>query len=148
MAAGLTIHRSQLEAFRDRFGEVARQSLSPEDLGPEQRIDLELTLDEVTIDLERLCRHLEPCGQGNPGPVFGVRGVRFTNRSTVGNGHLKGTLDDGTTRVGVIGFQWADRVPWLGDELVDVAFRLECDEWNGVSYLQARLCALTPHSTT
>jgi single-stranded-DNA-specific exonuclease len=146
MAAGLTIRRSQLDAFRERFGEVARQRLSPEDLGPEQRIDLELRLDEVTMDLERLCRHLEPCGQGNPGPVFGVRGVRFTNRSTVGNGHLKGTLDDGTTRVGVIGFQWADRVPWLGDELVDAAFRLECDEWNGVNYLQARLCALTPHS--
>jgi hypothetical protein len=36
-------------------------------------------------------------------------------------------------------------VPWLGDGLVDAAFRLECDEWNGLSSLQARLCALTPH---
>ena len=145
MAAGLTIHRSRLDAFRERFGDVARQALGPDDLGPEQRVDLELRLDEVTSDLERLCRHLEPCGQGNPGPVFGIRGVRLLHRSTVGSGHLKATLDDGTNRVGMIGFQWADRVPWLGDEPVDVAFRIECNDWNGITSLQARLCALTPH---
>ncbi|HKP50907.1 MAG TPA: single-stranded-DNA-specific exonuclease RecJ, partial [Gemmatimonadales bacterium] len=147
MAAGLTIRREQLDAFRERFGDVARQSLGPDDLGPEQRVDLEVSLREVTRDLERLCRYLEPCGQGNPGPVFGVRRVRFTSRSVVGNGHLKGALDDGSTRLWAIGFQWADRVPWLGDEPVDVAFRIECDDWNGMSGLQARLCALTPHSS-
>ena len=146
MAAGLTIHRSRLEEFRERFGDVARQVLSPEDLGPEQRVDLELHLHEVTPDLERLCRYLEPCGQGNPSPVFGVRGVQFTNRSIVGSGHLKGMLDDGTSKVSVIGFQWADRATWLGDEPVDAAFRIECNEWNGTSTLQARLCALSPHS--
>jgi len=146
MAAGLTIHRSRLDAFRERFGDVARQALTPADLGPEQRVDLEIGLHEVTSALERLCRHLEPCGQGNPGPVFGVRGVHFTNRGTVGNGHLKGTLDDGSSRLSVIGFQWADRVPWLGDEPVDAAFRIECNEWNGISTLQARLCALSPHA--
>jgi single-stranded DNA-specific DHH superfamily exonuclease len=110
-------------------------------------VDLEVGLHEVTRDLERLCRYLEPCGQGNSSPVFGVRGVRWTNRSVVGSGHLKGTLDDGHCRVSVIGFQWADRVPWLGDDLVDAAFRIECNEWNGTSTLQARLCALSPHSS-
>jgi single-stranded-DNA-specific exonuclease len=148
MAAGLTIRRGHLDEFRERFGDVARQSLGPDDLGPEQRVDLEISLSEVTRDLERLCRYLEPCGQGNPSPVFGVRGVRFSSRSIVGNGHLKGALDDGSRRVWAIGFQWADRVPWLGDGLVDAAFRLECDEWNGLSSLQARLCALTPHNAS
>jgi single-stranded-DNA-specific exonuclease len=146
MAAGLTIHRTQLDEFRERFGDVARQRLGPEDLGPEQRVDLEIGLHEVTHELERLCRYLEPCGQGNASPVFGVRGVRFTNRGIVGNGHLKGVLDDGRTRVPVIGFQWSDRVAWLGDDLVDAAFRIECNEWNGMTTLQARLCALSPHS--
>jgi single-stranded-DNA-specific exonuclease len=146
MAAGLTIHRSRVEEFRERFGDVARRILAPEDLGPEQRVDLEIGLHEITPELERLCRYLEPCGQGNPSPVFGVKGVRFTNRSIVGSGHLKGLLEDGDSRLSVIGFQWADRVPWLGDELVDAAFRIECNEWNGTSTLQARLCALSPHA--
>jgi single-stranded-DNA-specific exonuclease len=146
MAAGLTIRRDRLDEFRERFREIAREALGPDDLGPEQRVDLELGLHEASRDLERMCRHLEPCGAGNASPVFGVRGVRFTGRSRVGNGHLKGTLDDGATRLSAIGFQWADRVPWLGEGLVDAAFRLESNEWNGHSTLQARLCALAPHA--
>jgi single-stranded-DNA-specific exonuclease len=144
MAAGLTIRRQNLDAFRERFGGIARESLAPEDLGPEQRVDLEVGLHELTYELERLCRYLDPCGTGNASPVFGVRGVRFAGRSRVGQGHLKGTLDDGKYRLPVIGFQWADRVPWLSDGPVDAAFRLEINEWNGQLSLQARLCALGP----
>lgn len=146
MAAGLTIHRDRLDEFRARFAEVARSRLAPEDLGPEQRVDLEVRLDEISPELERLGRHLEPCGTGNPGPVLGVRGARFTQRARVGNGHLKGVLDDGTARLSAIGFHWADRVPWLNDAPVDVAFRVETNEWQGQVSLQARLCALAPSS--
>jgi Single-stranded DNA-specific exonuclease len=146
MAAGVTIRRDRLEAFRERFANVARSVLSPDDLGPEQRVDLVVSLAEVTRDLERLCRHLEPCGSGNPSPVFGVRGVRFAGWTVLRNGHLKGILDDGRSRVAAIGFQLADRVPWLGEGLVDAAFRIECNEWQGQTTLQARLCALTPAS--
>ncbi len=146
MAAGLTIRRENLDAFRERFGGLARETLAPEDLGPEQRVDLEVALHEVTSELERLMRHLEPCGTGNASPVFGVRGVRLAGRCRVGQGHLKGTLDDGRSRLPAIGFQWADRVPWLADGPVDAAFRIECNEWNGQITLQARLCALSPHA--
>ncbi len=146
MAAGLTIRRDRLVEFRERFAAITREVLRPDDLGPEQRVDLEIGLAEATRDLERLCRYLEPCGAGNASPVFGVRGVRFSGRARVGNGHLKGALDDGTTRLPAIGFQWADRAAWLGDGLVDAAFKLECHEWNGQTTLQARLCALSPHA--
>jgi single-stranded-DNA-specific exonuclease len=146
MAAGLTIRRENLDAFRERFGSLAREKLAPEDLGPEQRVDLEVGLHEVTSELERLMRHLEPCGTGNSSPVFGVRGVRLAGRCRVGQGHLKGMLDDGRSRLPAIGFQWADRVPWLTDGRVDAAFRIECNEWNGQTTLQARLCALSPHA--
>lgn len=148
MAAGLTLRRDRLDAFRERFGAVARAQLDPATLGPEQRVDLELPLAEMTDDLERLCRHLEPTGMGNPGPVFGVRRVTFANRQVVGQGHLKGQLRQGNHRVETIGFQWADRVPWLGDEPVDVAVRLERNEFGGRSALQARLVALTPAEGT
>ncbi len=144
MAAGLTLRRDRLDAFRERFGAVARARLDPATLGPEQRVDLELPLGEVTDDLERLCRHLEPTGMGNPGPVFGVRGVTFAGRQVVGSGHLKGLLRHGNHRVETIGFQWADRVPWLGDDPVDAAIRIERNEFGGRSVLQARLVALTP----
>ncbi|MGH7703068.1 MAG: single-stranded-DNA-specific exonuclease RecJ [Gemmatimonadales bacterium] len=155
MAAGVTLRRAQLEPFRRRFGEAARRRLRPEDLGPEQRVDLILPLHAITPDLERLCRHLEPCGMGNPSPVFGVRGARFAGARRVGGGHLKGTIETGGDRLAAIAFQWADRVPWLGGEpggepgpLVDAAFRLEENDWQGFTSLQARIVALSPASAS
>lgn len=144
MAAGLTIRRDRLEEFREQFAACAAEALGQEELGPEQRVDLVLDLTEASEDLERLCRYLEPCGMGNPTPVFGVRGVRFEQAQRVGNGHLKGLLSAEDIRLPVIGFSWADRVPWLGDDPVDAAFRLESNEWQGRVSLQARLQALSP----
>ena len=151
MAAGVTVRRDRLEAFRARFAEVARRSLSAADLAPEQRVDLVLPLSEMTFDLERLCRHLEPCGMGNPGPVFGARGIRLGGLRKVGSGHLKATLTEPGSRLDSIGFQWWDRVPWLTslppsrDGIpVDIAFRLEQNEYQGQVSLQARICTIAP----
>jgi single-stranded-DNA-specific exonuclease len=144
MAAGVTVRQDQLEAFRERFQQVARQRLHPEDLGPEQRVDLQVNLAELTEDLERLLRHLEPCGMGNPAPVLGIRGAEFHQPRVVGSGHLKGLLRHGGTSLDAIGFQLAERVPWLGQGPVDAAVRLERNEFMGRTSLQARLVALTP----
>ena len=62
----------------------------------------------------------------------------------VGQGHLKGLLCQGELSVETIGFQWADRVPWLCDDPVDAAIRLERNDYLGRNTLQARLVALTP----
>ncbi len=82
---------------------------------------------------------------GNPAPVFGVRGVGFTQRQVVGSNHLKGLLQQESGGLGAIGFQLADRVSWLADAPVDAAFRLEQNEFRGQSTLQARLLSLSPH---
>ncbi len=144
MAAGLSIKRDAVAAFRERFNAIALRRLAPGDLGPTQRVDLELTLDQVTDDLERWGRQLEPCGMGNPGPVFGVRNVRLANSRVVGNNHLKGTLSSGARALDTIAFGWADRFAEFGGDAVDAAFRLERNEWQGRSVLQARALALTP----
>jgi len=145
MAAGLTIRRERFEDFRVAFLEVAGQLLGPDDMAPSQRVDIELPLGLVNGELERLIRHLEPCGAGNPAPVFGVRGARAVGARRVGTNHLRFTLDDGSGVLPAIGFRWADDVPdsWLAAPL-DVAFKLERDEWHGRTTLQARVAALAP----
>jgi single-stranded-DNA-specific exonuclease len=146
MAAGLTVRRDRLEEFRTRFAAVCRRILDPTDLGPEQRVDLEIGLDDATEELERLCRHLEPCGMGNPGPVFLARNAELVNWSYVGANaeHLRGFLKDRGGGVSAIGFQFADRVAWLDRDPVDAAFRLDRHEYQGQASLQARLVALAP----
>jgi len=145
MAAGLTIRRDRFEAFRVAFLGVARELLRPDDLVPAQRVDLELPLGLVSEELEKLMRYLEPCGPGNPAPVFGVRGARAVAARRVGANHLRFLLDDGSGVLPAIGFQWADAVPdaWLAQPL-DVAFRLERDEWQGRANLQARIASIAP----
>ena len=145
MAAGLTLKRANLDAFRERFAEVGRKHLAPDDLGPRQRIDLELGLADATLELEKLCRHLEPTGLGNAGPVFGSRSVLWGGARVVGSGHLKGTLTAGGAKLDAIAFGWADRAPNLAAP-VDVAFRLEENTFNGRTTLQARVVAISPAS--
>lgn len=144
MAAGLTVAREQVAAFRERFAAVARSQVTQDDLGPTQRVDLELPLGEVTEELERWSRHLEPCGMGNAAPVLGTRRVRLQGARTVGNNHLKATLAADGRAIDAIGFGWADRAEGLDNGLVDVAFRLERNEFRGTSSLQARVVALSP----
>jgi len=145
MAAGLTIRRERYEAFRVALLAVARDLLAPDDLVPAQRVDLELPLSLVSDDLEKLIRYLEPCGPGNPAPVFGVRGARAVGARRVGSNHLRFLLDDASGVLPAIAFQWADAIPdhWLAERL-DVAFRLERDEWRGRTTLQARVAAIAP----
>jgi len=145
MAAGFTIRRDKFDDFRVAFLGVAGELLTPDDLAPSQRVDLELPLASVNEDLERLIRHLEPCGAGNPAPVFGVRNARAVGARRVGTNHLRFTLDDGSAVLPAIGFRWADAVPddWLTNPL-DVAFRLERDDWQGRVTIQARIASLAP----
>jgi single-stranded-DNA-specific exonuclease len=143
MAAGLTIQRDRLDEFRDRFVAEANRLLRPEDLVPEQRVDVVLRLEDATPELEALCQHLEPCGMGNPGPVFAVRGVRLHGAREVGAGHLKATLREAECALDAIGFGMLDRAP-SGVEPVDVAFKLERNTFRGRDALQARMVAIVP----
>jgi single-stranded-DNA-specific exonuclease len=145
MAAGLTVRRERLPDFRNAFNAVAREALDPEDLVPTQRIDLTVPLDRLDLRLERLLQALEPCGPGNPAPVFGAAGVTARDPRVVGTNHLRFVLDDGGARLPAIGFDWADRVPpeWAAGP-VDVAFRLDRDEWQGDATLQARVVHIRP----
>jgi single-stranded-DNA-specific exonuclease len=99
----------------------------------------------VSEELEKLIRYLEPCGPGNPAPVFGVRRARAVGARRVGTNHLRFTLDDASGVLPAIAFQWADAIPehWLTEPL-DVAFRLERDEWQGRATLQARVASIAP----
>jgi single-stranded-DNA-specific exonuclease len=138
-AAGITISRDRVSEFTQRFNEVARETLRPEDLVPELRADLEVELHDVTDGLEALFRHIEPCGIGNPAPVLVARGVRVAaSPKTVGKDGLRVLLHQNGTQITAIGWGMAARAAELGvGATIDVAFKLDRDDWNGD--LQLRL---------
>lgn len=143
-AAGITLDAARMPEFAARFNDVARARLTPDDLVPVLRVDLELPLEQVTPDLEALLRHLEPFGIGNPSPVLASHAVRLAAPPrVVGQGGLKLQLAVGGGTLEAIGWGMGDRASTLASGMqVDVAYRLERDRYRGESRLVARLADL------
>lgn len=141
MAAGVTVARDQVGAFATRFNEVVRSFLSADDLVPEIRVDLQVSIDRMDEKIESLFRHFEPFGIGNPSPVLLARNVTIARPPRlIGQDGLKLTLDTGTGSLDAIGWGFGPRAPeFQPGSKVDIAFRLERDEYRGESYLQARI---------
>lgn len=145
-AAGLTMNAENLPAFREQFDEVAHDRLTQDDLVPKVRIDLELSLDSVGSEMEGLVRHFEPFGIGNPAPMFSATGVRLASAPRrVGTDGVKLALRADSGTLDAIGWGMGNHYAQLHiSRPVDVAFRLEREEYRGVSRLQLKLADLRP----
>lgn len=141
-AAGLTIETGRIPELAARFDAVARERLTRDDLTPELRVDLEIPLSEANDALERLLRHFEPFGLGNPAPLLATRGIRLASAPRViGQNGLKFSLRDATTELEGVWWGVSHRAAeWTATQQVDVAYRLERDLWRDTSRLVARLC--------
>lgn len=145
-AAGVTVARDRIPDLTSRFNEIAARELSLEDLAGHVRVDLELPVQEATESLETLLRYFEPFGVGNPSPLFLSRGVRLAGGTrTVGRDGLKLLLDAGSRTLPALGWGMAERSADIAAaQALDVVYRLERDEYKGVTSLQARLVDFAP----
>ena len=143
-AAGVTISASRVEAFTQRFNDVAKSKLRREDLQPELRIDAEISIDDASDDLESVLRHFEPFGVGNPTPVFLSRNVRLTvPPRVVGADGLKLRVASATRERDALGWGMGDLAADLTTETrLDLAYRLERDTYLGESRIQLRIADL------
>jgi single-stranded-DNA-specific exonuclease len=76
-ACGFAMPAANVAELRTRLDAFARARLTPADFDPMLDLDGELDLSEVTPDLFRALRLLEPYGMGNPEPVFAARAVQL-----------------------------------------------------------------------
>jgi single-stranded-DNA-specific exonuclease len=133
MAAGLSIREENFAAFRAAFAEVAASLLSPADL--ERRIDTDgaLTPADITLETARMLAH-EVWGQGFPAPLFD-NVFRVERQRIVKDRHLKLDLSLNGAHFEAIRFDCAERAP----DLVHAAYRLDINEYKGVSSVQLLL---------
>jgi single-stranded-DNA-specific exonuclease len=146
MAAGLTIRRERLEEFRAAFNSACAEQLRPDDLVATQRVDAVVTIGELSGDLERLVRALEPTGIGNPNPVFGLEGLRIEGRlRPMGDRHVRFALTDGHAVLQAVAFgtrEEVERVAGAARGPLRAAVRIERDTWQGHDRIEGRLVAL------
>jgi single-stranded-DNA-specific exonuclease len=145
-AAGSTIRAERVPAFAERFNEVVRARLRPDDLVSELRVDLELPLDGASEELEALLRHFEPFGIGNPAPTLLSRAVRLAvPPRPIGQDGLRFRFRGETGELEGIAWGMASRLSELpADGPVDLLYRLERDDYRGENRLQARVLDVRP----
>jgi single-stranded-DNA-specific exonuclease len=144
-AAGFTIRTGRVEALRTRLLELAAPALAGEKGEPRLRIDAALSLEEVDSELLRFVRSMEPCGMGNPEPLFASTGVTVIDRKAVGSAgeHLKLRLRQGWRTISAIAFRQGEQAATL-PERVDVAFHLQVNDYWGTPEIELGVEALRP----
>jgi single-stranded-DNA-specific exonuclease len=144
-AAGFTVNSGDIDILADRLRELASKQLGSVELNPALSVDAEVKLADMSWELQQALSELEPCGYGNPHPLFLSRDVRVTEHRAVGNAgrHLKLTLSDGWNTWDGIAFnqgEWTAKLP----NRLDVAYHLEINEWNGQRRLQLNVQDIRP----
>lgn len=137
MAAGLTIHADALELFKQAFDAEVRRHLNEEDLRGTLLSDGELSSDEATMELAARLRSETPWGQGFVEPLFDGW-FEVESSRIVGERHLKMQLrwPDSGRLVDAIAFNVEEALLEIRPVQVQIAYRLDINEWQGRQNLQ------------
>jgi single-stranded-DNA-specific exonuclease len=144
-AAGLSILPERIESFRQQLNLVSARMLTDEDLIPKLEIDSELDIERINDDLVLLLEQFSPFGPQNMRPVFVSYGVEVVGTPhVVGNNHLRFRVRKAGRVFDCIGFNLGEFLKNLSYRpvLLDIAYVLEHNYWNGSNRIQLRLKAV------
>ncbi len=108
-AAGLTIKKENIPAFRKRFIEAADQALKEQDVVAKLYLDAKINFNDLTFDFMESLNLLEPFGNENPHPILYCDAMQVWPPKIVGKYHLKLFLEQGDRMLEGIAFGLADR---------------------------------------
>lgn len=137
MAAGLSIKLHDYPVFMLAFDKAVEQRLVDVDLDLKVYTDGQLTEAEMTLDFCELLRNSGPWGQEFPEPLFhGVFDV--VQSRIVGQQHLKLVLRQPASELLIDAIAFFVERPeyWLGIRQVNIAYKLDINEYNGQRSIQ------------
>lgn len=132
-AAGLSLNREDLPAFKREIENYANSRISDEDLVCETLYDIEIDADSVNMDLVDELSKLEPYGEGNPVPVFLLSGLRITNITPLKEGRhtrISFEKDGRILQAMYFGMRQTD-LPYIPGDCVDILVNLSENEFHG-----------------
>lgn len=137
-AAGFTIETAKIPQLKVKLSEVVDCQVS--ELREDLEIEAVLPVKEISRKQVKDLAQLEPTGIANPKPVLASMNMRISDLRTVGSGeHLKFKADD----LEAIAFAKGNLLPLLkAGQLVNLAYYLEEDNWNGQSRIQLKVVDL------
>lgn len=146
-AAGLSFNIHKTDAVAESLRSQIREQIDIAKLTPYKSIDIELSAQAVDWDLYDTFYKLAPFGMNNPTPIFLLRKMRIVDIKPLGkdNKHIKLQLvsEDqvGTPlNISAIGFNFSFVLDQIHrNDIIDIVFRLEINEWGGNRELQLHL---------
>ena len=131
-AVGLTLHRKNLDAFRTAFASNVERICQGQLPEPSLEVACWMNQSDLGSGLLGELDKLQPFGQGNPEPILGLKSVRLKHPpQIVGQNHFRFKVNTENELISGIAWNLADRQPPI-DRPLDLAIRLNWNEWNGV----------------
>ena len=132
MAAGITLKPENIEAFRKRINQYAAEHFPQM---PTQTVTLDCKLNPaaLSVSMAQSLTQLEPFGNGNPQPVFGLFNMELSDVTPVGGGgHLRLTLEKNGAVITAMRFNTKpEELPYHIGDKIDLAVQLEAREFRG-----------------
>jgi single-stranded-DNA-specific exonuclease len=138
LAAGLTVRRKDVDAFRTKINEYANQILTEEDLCYTIEADREINISSATLDLAKELSILEPFGNMNPTPNFIMRNLKVLRAYLIGGGnHTKFVLEQNGLTINAVMFHRSYLALNIKEnDVIDVLFTLEVNKFNNTESVQ------------
>ncbi len=147
LAAGLSIHINNLESFRKNIEDYSKKHF---DIMPTKtlEIDLKLVPTALSIEIPDQITALEPFGQGNISPLFGLFNMKLMEISPVGGGkHLRlKFLRDNVNVSCMRFFCTVQEFEYKEGMMLDLAVSLDINEFKGARNLSIIVKDMKPSS--
>lgn len=141
-AAGLTMDKSNLEAFQNRFEEVVAARITSDMLTPSTEIDTAIVLDAITQKFMNVLKQMAPFGPENQKPSFVARNLYVFNAlSNFKERHIRFLVaQEGNESVfQAVGFDLAEHYERLATgDIFSMVFNIEENTYNGNTSIQLR----------
>ena len=146
LAAGFTIGRDNIPAFREQIGRLAQAYYKEGSLRTVLEADCAVKPEMLTLHNIDSLSQLEPCGNGCAKPVLVVQDMMVDRISQVGNGrHLRLRLKNGWHLLQAIWFSTnAQTASVAVGDVVDVAFIPQINEFRGERLVQLNVLDIRP----
>jgi single-stranded-DNA-specific exonuclease len=142
-AGGLSIKMENLEPFSVAFEQAAREILASDDLMPLLEIDAALHFSAIGLPLMREIDFLKPFGVGNPEPLFMTEKAQVCERREFSGG-VRFHLREAERVLGGVFFGAGEDFPGRPGESLDLAYRLNENQWNGATSVELKIVDTRP----
>ncbi len=138
LAAGLSVRRCNIDAFRKQINRYAKECFSGGELCVSLDADAPVEMKDLTMRLAEEIAFLEPFGISNAVPNLLLRDARITRILPMGNGkHTKLLVEkDGQEMTAVWFNANALELPFERGDVVDVLFQLNVNDFQNTLTLQ------------